>query len=134
MTTVADQKFVDQHLQIPLDPNGIIGPDGKAIPTQTLVEQTENRDQMTVVLDSGFMLPQLPRFELLSSILSYRWRPLNFFDRSIVDGIYGRFRDSEFHEVSGIGGVYMLPCEQDVNITLVFSGKSNPMHPLDMTL
>ncbi|KAF8195466.1 aspartic peptidase domain-containing protein [Pholiota molesta] len=114
VTTVADEESVDQHLQILLDPNGIIGPDGKAIPTQTLVEQTGNKDQMTVVIDSGFTLPQLPR--------------------SVVDGIYGRLRDSEFHEVSGIGGVYVLPCAQEVNVTLVFSGKSYPMHPLDMTL
>jgi hypothetical protein len=131
VTTVADEESVDQHLQILLDPNGIIGPDGKAIPTQTLVEQTGNKDQMTVVIDSGFTLPQLPRFEIIH--FTYLW-PLIVCDRSVVDGIYGRLHDSEFHEVSGIGGVYVLPCAQEVNVTLVFSGKSYPMHPLDMTL
>ncbi|KAF9483492.1 acid protease [Pholiota conissans] len=114
VTSVPEGESVDQHLQILLDPNGIIGPDGKAISTRTSVEQTENKDQMTVVIDSGFTLPQFPR--------------------PIVDGIYSRFRDTEFRDVAGIGAVYVLPCEQEVNVTFLFSGKSYPMHPLDMTL
>ena len=51
-----------------------------------------------------------------------------------MDQIYGRYAQSEYREVPGFGGVYVLPCEQEVNLTLKFSGKSYPMHPLDMTM
>ncbi|KAF8964425.1 aspartic peptidase domain-containing protein [Flammula alnicola] len=114
ITKVPDSSSDDQHLQILLDPDGIIGPDGQAIPVESSVLQTVNKKQATVVLDCGFTLPQLPR--------------------SVVDAIYSGFSESEYREVPGIGGAYVLPCEQEVNITFKFSGKAYPIHPLDMTL
>lgn len=54
--------------------------------------------------------------------------------REIVDAIYGRFHDSEHRRIPGIGGAYVLPCAQEVNITFNFAGKPYPIHPLDMTL
>ena len=51
----------DQHLQILLDPDGIIGPDGLPIPITSSVQQTKDKKQLTAVLDSGFSLPQLPQ-------------------------------------------------------------------------
>ncbi|KJA21229.1 hypothetical protein HYPSUDRAFT_140963 [Hypholoma sublateritium FD-334 SS-4] len=114
VTSVVESDHVDQHLQVLLDPNGIINSDGIPIPIKTAVEQTVNKDQATVVFDSGFTLPQFPR--------------------AIVDQIYGRYAESEYREVPGFGGVYVLPCEQEVNLTLKFFGKSYPMHPLDMTM
>ena len=50
----------DQHWQTLLDPNGIIGPDGKVIEIDTVVKTTSNKKQLTAVFDSGFSLPQVP--------------------------------------------------------------------------
>lgn len=50
----------DQHWQTLLDPNGIIGPDGKTIDIDTQVKTTSNKKQLTAVFDSGFSLPQVP--------------------------------------------------------------------------
>jgi hypothetical protein len=36
--------------------------------------------------------------------------------------------------VEGIGGVWVVPCGTEVNVTFVFGGRKYPMHPLDMTL
>lgn len=111
---VPESESDDQHLQILLDSDGITGPDGKSIPITSSVDQTANKSQATVVLDCGFTLPQLPRV--------------------VVDAIYGRFHGSEFRQVPGIGGAWVLPCEQEVNITFKFGGKMYPIHPLDMSI
>ncbi|KIM43281.1 hypothetical protein M413DRAFT_18357 [Hebeloma cylindrosporum] len=102
---VPESESDDQHLQILLDSDGITGPDGKSIPITSSVDQTANKSQATVVLDCGFTLPQLPRFH-----------------------------GSEFRQVPGIGGAWVLPCEQEVNITFKFGGKMYPIHPLDMSM
>ncbi|KAG6829512.1 hypothetical protein H0H92_004314 [Tricholoma furcatifolium] len=51
----------DLHFQVLLDENGLIGPDGKPIPIRTSVVSTANDEQLTVVIDTGFSLPQVPR-------------------------------------------------------------------------
>lgn len=63
VTLVVESDYVDQHLQVLLDANGIINSDGIPIPITTAVEQTANKGQATVVFDSGFTLPQFPRFD-----------------------------------------------------------------------
>ena len=63
VTLVVESDYVDQHLQVLLDAHGIINADGIPIPIKTAVEQTVNKDQATVVFDSGFTLPQFPRFD-----------------------------------------------------------------------
>lgn len=62
ITKVPANESDDQHLQILLDVDGIVGPDGKPITVISAVEQTPNKKQATVVLDCGFTLPQVPRY------------------------------------------------------------------------
>jgi hypothetical protein len=69
---------------------------------------------LTVVLDSGFSLPQVPR--------------------AVADALYSRFHGAEFVSVTGIGPTYILPCDAEVNATFLFGGHRYPMHPLDMTM
>ncbi|KDR82581.1 hypothetical protein GALMADRAFT_237973 [Galerina marginata CBS 339.88] len=114
ITNVPDNMSDDQHLQILLDPDGVIGPNGKPIPIETEVDQTADKKQATVVFDCGFTLPQLPR--------------------SVVDQIYGNFYGAEFTQVPGLGGAWILPCDQEVNVTFSFAGRIYPIHPLDMSL
>ncbi|KAF9454880.1 acid protease [Macrolepiota fuliginosa MF-IS2] len=103
----------NQHFQARLDENGIIGPDGKPIPLGSAISEGED-GRATAVLDCGFSLPQIPR--------------------TVADSIYGRFKDAEFMTVKGIGGVWAVPCQIEVNVTFIFGGQKYPMHPLDMTL
>lgn len=64
VTLLKESDYMNQHLQVLLDADGIMGPDGHSIPITTLVEQTENEKQATVVFDSGFTFTQLPRCDL----------------------------------------------------------------------
>jgi hypothetical protein len=52
----------DQHFSVLLDPDGIIGPDGKAITIKSNASYapTHDQHQLQVVLDTGFSLPQFP--------------------------------------------------------------------------
>ena len=59
--TVDPQSYSeDQHWQVLLDANGIIGPDGKPIQVQTTVQGTANPNQLTAMLDTGYSFPQVP--------------------------------------------------------------------------
>ena len=50
----------DQHWQVLLDEDGIIGPDGQPILVRTGVQSTTNPNQLTAVFDTGFSFPQVP--------------------------------------------------------------------------
>ncbi|KAK0221601.1 aspartic peptidase domain-containing protein [Armillaria fumosa] len=104
-----------QHLQILLDEDGIIRPDGKPISITTKVKQTSNSKQATAVLDTGFTLSQVPK--------------------SVADEIYSRFSGAEYMNVTnGVGEVWILPCDQEVNITFKIGGNNYHIHPLDATM
>ncbi|OCH95148.1 acid protease [Obba rivulosa] len=107
-----DSDAVDQHWQTLTDKNGIIGPDGQPISVSSDVKGAPS-GQLVAVFDSGFSLPQVPK--------------------SVADGIYGRFPQASFQNVTqgGIGLTWTLPCDIEVNITFKFGGVSIPIHPLD---
>lgn len=104
----------EQHLQVLLDADGVIGPDNQPIRASSAVSTSSDSSRLTVVLDSGFSLPQVVK--------------------SVAEAIYSRFPGAEYVSVAGIGSTYILPCDAEVNVTLKFAGKSFPMHPLDMTM
>jgi hypothetical protein len=104
----------NQHLQVLLDQDGITGPDGKPIPVASQVEATLNKNQATVVFDSGFTLPQVPK--------------------SVSDAIYGGFPGAEYVNIPNLGSVWIVPCSTEANISFTFAGKNFPIHPLDATL
>jgi hypothetical protein len=53
---VATAKSGNQHWSIIIDPDGIIGPNGEAVPVQTTVSSTKNSTQLTGFLDSGYVV------------------------------------------------------------------------------
>ncbi|KAK0243957.1 aspartic peptidase domain-containing protein [Armillaria nabsnona] len=114
VTFVPDDESIQQHFQILLDEDGIIGPDGKPIHITTEVKQTSNSKQATAMLDTGFSFSQVRK--------------------SVADAIYSRFSGAEYHNVTGLGEVWIVPCDQEVNITFKFSGNSYHIHPLDATM
>jgi len=104
----------DQHFQILLDADGLIGPDGNAIPILSVVQGTSNKQQATTVVDTGFSFSQV--------------------SKSVADAIYSRFSGAEYVNVSDVGTTWIVPCDQEVNITFKFGGQSYLVHPLDTTL
>lgn len=112
MVPVRDSR--NQHFQVLLDQDGVLGPDGLPISIITEVQQTSNSKQATVVVDSGFSLSQVPK--------------------SIADAIYSRFSGAEYHNITGLGEAWIVPCNEEVNITFKFSGNSYHIHPLDATM
>jgi hypothetical protein len=63
----------DQHWQVLLDEDGIIGPDGQPILVKTGVQSTPNPNQLTAFFDTGFTYPQVPLCVThLSTFLSVR--------------------------------------------------------------
>ena len=61
VTSVPRNDASGQHWQVLLDPDGVIGPDGKPVDFDTKVKSTKNKDQLTAIIDSGFSLPQVPK-------------------------------------------------------------------------
>ncbi|KAJ7601198.1 aspartic peptidase domain-containing protein [Mycena floridula] len=114
VTIVPVRQAGDQHFQLLLDTDGLLGPDGKAISLTTEVTGTSNKKQATAVVDTGFSLSQLPK--------------------SAADAIYSRFAGAEFVNVTGIGAVWIVPCDQEVNITFQFNDQQILIHPMDATL
>jgi hypothetical protein len=87
----------DQHWEVLLDKDGLLGPDGQVIPYDTIVHGTDGR--LVAVLDSGFTFPQVPR--------------------TVSDAIYGRVPGAEFDTDSQM---WLIPCDIEVNLTFVFGG------------
>ncbi|KAK0504256.1 aspartic peptidase domain-containing protein [Armillaria luteobubalina] len=114
VTTVPVRESSDQHFQILLDQNGLLGPDGQPVSITTGVDQTSNSKQATAVVDTGFSMSQVPK--------------------SVADAIYSRFSGAEYRNVTGLGEVWIVPCDEEVNITFKFSGNSYYIHPLDATM
>ncbi|EGN98520.1 hypothetical protein SERLA73DRAFT_110062 [Serpula lacrymans var. lacrymans S7.3] len=101
-----------QHWQTLLDKNGIIGPDGKAIPITSQVNHSIDPSRATVIFDTGFTLPQVPGY--------------------VAKAIYGGVNGSYLYNISGIGEIWILPCNEEVNATFLFAGVQYPIHPLDL--
>ncbi|KAI0771200.1 acid protease [Trametes elegans] len=99
----------DQHWQVLTDANGVLGPDGAPIKVDSIVPSAPD-DQLVVVFDSGFTLPQVPR--------------------EMADAIYGRVQGAEYNEESEI---WTIPCSQNIPLTFKFGGKAYPIHPLDVS-
>lgn len=62
MVDVPIDRRTDQHFQVLLDEGGLIGPDGKSVVLHTDVVSTANKKQVTAVIDTGFSLPQIPKY------------------------------------------------------------------------
>ncbi|KAJ7673543.1 aspartic peptidase domain-containing protein [Mycena rosella] len=114
VTDVSISNQANQHFQILLDANGFIGPNGSPIPISSEVSATSNKKQATVVIDTGFSLPQVPS--------------------SVAKAIYSQFSGAELVNDPAVGQVWFIPCTQEVNVTLKFGGNAYPVHPLDTTI
>lgn len=62
VTSVSNDNSSVQHWQVLLDSDGIIGPNGKPIKISTQVSSTSDKTQLTAVFDTGYSLPQVPKY------------------------------------------------------------------------
>ncbi|KAI0052261.1 acid protease [Auriscalpium vulgare] len=100
----------NQHWQLLLDEDGVIGPDGQPAAVVSGVPSTQNKAQLTVVFDTGFTFPQvLP---------------------SVAESFYSGIEGAQFDSVSNF---WIIPCTAEVNVAFKFGGVSYPIHPLDMS-
>ena len=60
------------------------------------------------VYDSGFTFPQLPK--------------------TVADAIYSSVPGASFDQRSGF---WLIPCQQEVNLTFTIGGQNFPIHPFD---
>lgn len=97
-----------QHWAVYIDKNGVIGPDGDAISMTSIVPRVSG-GKLIAVLDSGFTFSQVPR--------------------KMADAIYGRVQGANYSQEQGL---WMVPCDQELNITFTFAGVKMPVHPLDV--
>lgn len=75
----------------------------------------ERRVFPTVVLDSG--------------------SPLNYAPSDILNALYGTYFDASGNRIGpGNNGVYYVPCNTPLNLTLTVGGAVIPIHPLDASL
>ncbi|KAI9436228.1 acid protease [Lactarius indigo] len=111
VTSLPPVDSADQHWQVLLDEDGIIGPDGKPIQVQTKVQSTPNPKQLTAIFDTGYSFPQVPQ--------------------EVSDAIYSGIPGASFQFVNGVGQIWVLPCNAEVNLTFKIGGQAYPIHPLD---
>lgn len=98
----------NQHWAVVTDKNGVIGPDGSTISTDSIVRHISG-GKMVAVLDSGFTFSQVPR--------------------KMSDAIYGRVQGATYSTQEGL---WKVPCKQNLNLSFVFGGVTMPIHPLDV--
>ncbi|KAH9984885.1 aspartic peptidase domain-containing protein [Russula vinacea] len=101
----------DQHWQVLLDEDGIIGPDGQPILVTTGVQSTTNPNQLTAVFDTGFSFPQVPS--------------------EVSDAIYSGIPGASLQNVDGFGVTWVIPCDAEIDIAFKIGGQTYPVHPLD---
>jgi hypothetical protein len=104
---IVDPKdFQGQHWSLEVD--AIIGPDGKEIKVSSGIPKA---DKLVAVLDTGFSFPPVP--------------PV------VSDAFYGRIQGAEF---SPDDGLWIVPCDQEINVGFVIGGVVYYIHPLDAIL
>ncbi|KAI0328918.1 acid protease [Cubamyces sp. BRFM 1775] len=119
VSVVARDNAGNQHWQILLDADGIIGPAGdnviEEMNIETVVGSTSNDKQLTVVLDTGYSLPQVPS--------------------RVAEAFYKNVPGASLVNRPDLNGdIWELPCDKEVNITFKFGGDSFHIHPLDTNL
>ena len=67
VTSVSKSASGGQHWQVLIDPDGILGPDGKPIDIyDSKVSSTKDKNQLTAIFDTGFSLPQVPKYVVVN--------------------------------------------------------------------
>ena len=134
MTELKLTEQTAQHWQTLLDANGIIGPNGKSVDVTTGVSSTSNDKQLTVVFDTGYSLPQVPRY--VAHSMSALARIDTCGCSSVAEAFYQNVPGAQYIDnvASLAGPAWQIPCDDEINVTFKFGGQSYPINPLDVSL
>ena len=47
------------------------------------------------------------------------------------DAIYSGVPNASIQNVTGLGNIWVIPCNAEINVTFIIGGKAYPVHPLD---
>jgi len=100
---VDPQDMQGQHWSLSVD--AIFGPDGQEIKVTSGVPKAK---KLVAVLDTGFSFPPVPP--------------------AVSDAFYGRIQGAQFSEDDGL---WIVPCDQLINVGFVIGGVNYYIHPLD---
>ncbi|KAI0755224.1 acid protease [Daedaleopsis nitida] len=119
VSVLSSSENVNQHWQILLDADGIVGPAGEDVikeqDIETAVGTTGNKKQLTVVIDTGFSLPQVPP--------------------KVAEAFYKDVPGAKLVNLQAVSGeIWQLPCDKEINVTFKFGAISFPVHPLDTSI
>jgi hypothetical protein len=143
VTALPAPDAVSQHWQVLLDEDGIIGPNGQPIQVQSGVKSTQNRNQLTATFDTGFSFPQVPQcvihmstfpspcFYSAPSPSFFIYQQKHLFQREVSNAIYSGVPGASLESVEGLGQIWFIPCDAEINITFKIGGQTYPVHPLD---
>ncbi|KAG8988222.1 hypothetical protein FRB94_003194 [Tulasnella sp. JGI-2019a] len=92
------------------DVNGVLGPDGQPIYMTSVVPSAWNGTVATL-FDSGTTMAMVPH--------------------ELSDALYSKVEGAVWNATFQ-GGIWTLPCKQELNVTLVFGGQKIFIHPLDL--
>lgn len=59
---------------------------------------------------------------------------MDAFGRAVADAFYARVPGAQLVNYTGLGEVYTMPCDVELNVTFKFANVSYPIHPLDTSL
>ncbi|GJJ15298.1 hypothetical protein Clacol_009574 [Clathrus columnatus] len=108
VTVVTNQETPNQHWSTLID--AVYGPDGHLVPITSTVPGTPS-GKFVVAYDTGFTFPQVPR--------------------QLSDAIYGRVQGAEYDQQDGF---WIIPCEQELNVTFTIGGNNFTINPLDTSV
>ncbi|CDO76501.1 hypothetical protein BN946_scf184622.g9 [Trametes cinnabarina] len=119
VSVLSSDNSANQHWQVLLDSDGVIGPAGDNVidelNVKTVVGSTSNDKQLTVVLDTGYSLPQVPP--------------------AVAEAFYSKVPGASLVNRPDLDGqIWQIPCDKEVNVTFKFGGAEYPIHPLDTNL
>ena len=132
VTTNPSSQSSNQHWQVLLDPDGIIGPDGQPIHYLTHVSSTKNPSQLTAIFDTDFTFNQVPGYVYPAAPRTNHAVDTPLPPRNVSDSIYSRIPGAQFDNNTANGPMWTLPCTAEVNATIRFGNMSYPIHPLDI--
>jgi len=116
VTVLQSSLNTSQHFSVLLDSDGIIGPDGNAIKltSNASLAPTHSSQQLQVVFDTGFSMPQLPGY--------------------VVNAIYSGAKGAKLVNIPAFNGeTWVVDCTAELNVSFKIGGVTYPIHPLDVT-
>lgn len=69
--------------------------------------------------------------KFFSEKVIFYWTLISY-DRYVAEALYGSVPGASLTNVNGLGEIWSLPCDQELNATFLFAGVKFPIHPLDL--